>query len=103
MPYWAIGISSSDEEGFSNSILEFLSFGKPVIATRVGGNLDVINNKNGFLIDKNDHYQLFNIMKYLISNKKIIKKLGIQALKDSKKYDFNKMIQNYTELYESIS
>ena len=98
-----IGISSSDEEGFSNSILEFLSFGIPVIATRVGGNLDVINNKNGFLIDKNDHHKLFNIMKYLIINKKIIKKLGAQALKDSKKYDFNKMIQNYTELYESIS
>ena len=94
-----VGISSSDEEGFSNSIIEYLHFGKPVIATKVGGNLDVINKKNGFLVDKNNHDQLYNAMKYLFFNRHKIKELSIQAIKDSKKYSFKKMI---TKLYTNI-
>ena len=97
-----VGISSSDEEGFSNSIIEYLHFGKPVIATKVGGNLDVINNKNGFLIDKNNHDQLYKAMKYFLFNKHKIRQLSAQAIKDSKKYNFKKMIDQYTKLYTNI-
>ena len=33
-------------------LLESLSLGKPVIATNIGGNIEIIDdNKNGFLID----------------------------------------------------
>ena len=46
-----VGISSSREEGLSNTILEFLYFGKPVIATKVGGNPELIDKNNGFLIE----------------------------------------------------
>lgn len=97
-----VGISSSDEEGFSNSIIEYLHFGKPVIATKVGGNLDVINRKNGFLIDKNNHDQLYKVMKYLLLNTDKIKELSAQAIRDSKKYNFKKMIDQYTKLYTHI-
>ena len=58
-----VGISSSKQEGFSNTILEYLSFGKPVIATNVGGNPEIINNTNGILIENNNEEQLFNAMK----------------------------------------
>ena len=37
-----IGILTSNEEGLSNSILEYMSYGLPVIATRVGGNVEQI-------------------------------------------------------------
>ena len=50
-----IGILSSNEEGFSNSLLEYMSFSLPVIATDVGGNSDLVNdNSNGFLVKQND-------------------------------------------------
>ena len=46
-----IGILVSNEEGFSNTILEYMSFGLPVIASKVGGNPESVkNNYNGFLI-----------------------------------------------------
>ena len=39
-------------EGISNSIIEYMGLGKPVIATRGGGtNEVVIDNQNGYLID----------------------------------------------------
>ena len=37
-----LGVLPSHQEGFSNSLIEKMGYGLPVIATRVGGNLDAI-------------------------------------------------------------
>jgi glycosyltransferase involved in cell wall biosynthesis len=37
-------LNLSDSEGMSNSVLESMSFGVPVVATAVGGNLEVIRD-----------------------------------------------------------
>ena len=42
-----IGIICSNEEGLSNSILEYMNFNLPIVATKVGGNPEMI--KNNFL------------------------------------------------------
>ena len=97
-----VGISSSKQEGFSNSILEFLYFKKPVIATDVGGNVDIINQKNGILIENNNQDQLFAAMKKLILNKKEIARLGRGAEKDIKKYTFSGMVKKYEQIYDEI-
>lgn len=47
---WFINVSES--EGIPVSIMEAMSFGIPCIATDVGGTSEIVNNKNGFLIDK---------------------------------------------------
>lgn len=94
-----VGISSSNEEGFSNSILEYLSFGMPVIATNVGGNPEIINKTNGFIINTNDHIQLFKKMKLLIDNHQKFKQLSIQAKLDSQKYSFKKTVKEYSLTY----
>ena len=95
-----VGISSSLEEGFSNTILEYLSFGKPVIATNVGGNVDIISKKNGILIESNNHQQMFEAMKTMIINKKDLKKFKNGAKSEVQKYCFEKMIENYKNVYE---
>ena len=46
-------INVSETEGIPVSIMEAISFGIPVIATNVGGTSEVVNNKIGYLIDKN--------------------------------------------------
>ena len=46
-------INMSESEGIPVSIMEAQSFGIPVIATNVGGTKEIVNNENGFLIDKN--------------------------------------------------
>tara|TARA_B100000035_G_scaffold258318_1_gene228617 strand:- start:12582 stop:13745 length:1164 start_codon:yes stop_codon:yes gene_type:complete len=95
-----VGISSSLEEGFSNTILEYLSFGKPVIATNVGGNVDIISQKNGILIESDNYHQMFEAMKRMIINKNDLKKFKDGAKSEIQKYCFEKMIENYKNVYE---
>jgi glycosyltransferase involved in cell wall biosynthesis len=53
-PYAAsdVGILASHTEGFSNSLIEGMAVGLPMIATRVGGNFDALDDgENGFLVE----------------------------------------------------
>jgi len=47
-----IFINLSSSEGIPVSIMEAISSGIPVIATNVGGTKEIINKKNGYLINK---------------------------------------------------
>ena len=61
-----IGILCSDEEGLSNSILEYMNLKLPVLATKVGGNPELItNNYNGFLVKRGTIEILLNYLKNL--------------------------------------
>lgn len=46
-------INLSSSEGIPVSIMEAMSFGIPVIATDVGGTREIVNNKNGILLEAN--------------------------------------------------
>ncbi|WP_412565930.1 glycosyltransferase [Thalassospira sp. MIT121401] len=46
-----VGLLSSHEEGFSNSILEVMYAGIPIIATDVGGNQEIVQNgRHGYIV-----------------------------------------------------
>ena len=54
-----IGVMSSDSEGFSNAIMEYMATGLPVIATAVGGNFDLVKDKvNGYLTKPGDYLSI---------------------------------------------
>lgn len=44
LPAMDIGVLTSDSEGFSNAVMEYMAVGLPVIATAVGGNLDLVED-----------------------------------------------------------
>ena len=55
-------------------MLESLASGVPVISTKVGLAQDIIkNNKNGFLINKNDDKNLVKKLKLLLIKKNNLK------------------------------
>jgi glycosyltransferase involved in cell wall biosynthesis len=74
---------------------------KPVIATKHGGNDEiVIENKTGFLIIKNDVRSLTEKIEYLLDNKDVAKEMG-RAGRDrmEKVFCLEKMTEAYLNLY----
>ena len=99
-----IGILVSDEEGFSNTILEYMSFGLPVLATNVGGIPEAIKNGvNGFLIQKNNQKQLTENIIKLSTNVNLRKKISNSNLKKVEEYfNISSACKNYTRFYLNL-
>ena len=99
-----IGVLVSNEEGFSNTILEYMSFSLPVIATNVGGNSEVIKNGlNGFLIEKNNIQQLKKKLVLLIQNNKLRRKMGQSGYEIIKeKFKLQNTANMYKNYYDQL-
>jgi len=66
-------LPSIQGEGFPMVVLEAFASGIPVIATKSGGHVEIIeNNKTGHLVDINKPEQISKIITSLISNKKLL-------------------------------
>lgn len=70
-------VLTSDSEGFSNSILEYMAAGKPVVATDVGGASEaILENETGFLVARNDHESLAERICRLLNDQILLDELG---------------------------
>jgi glycosyltransferase involved in cell wall biosynthesis/dTDP-4-amino-4,6-dideoxygalactose transaminase len=70
-------VSPSLTEGFSNVVIEAMASGKPVVATRVGGNKEaVIDQKTGILVKPGDAQALANAITFILHNSKVRQDLG---------------------------
>jgi len=94
-----IFISISTWEGFPYTILEALSCGLPVVTNNVGGVAEVINSKNGILVN-NEVGQIQEALLRLINDEKLRVELGEQARLDIlEKFSIEKMLQKIEEIY----
>lgn len=70
-------VLTSDSEGFSNSILEYMAAGRAVVATDVGGAAEaVVENETGFLIAPNDDAALAERVCRLLNDERLRCELG---------------------------
>jgi glycosyltransferase involved in cell wall biosynthesis len=92
---------SSLKEGLPYSLLEAMQAGLPCVATKVGGNMEIINDKqNGLLVDAADPELLANAINLLIANEELAKNLSQKAQSTiSGKFSLNKMIENTINNY----
>jgi glycosyltransferase involved in cell wall biosynthesis len=91
-------------EGISNSIMEYMALGKPVIATLNGGNSELITEKsNGYLIEDNNIKTIAEKIEYLIEKPDVAKQMGnvgIQTIKND--FSIYKMVTKYLSLYDYV-
>jgi|GEM_PF-6437887 len=95
-------LPSHREGGPSRVILEAFSYGRPVIASKVGGIPEIVNNKNGILIDPNDTEQLKDAILLLSNNKNLIIDKGKNARVTAKNYTLKKYVRNINEIFNKI-
>ena len=84
-------------EGLPISLLESLSYGKPVITTPVGGIPEVVNDENGFLFEPGDKNALSEILNMIIANPSILK-LKTESAKESVRSNFPDSVAKVLEI-----
>jgi glycosyltransferase involved in cell wall biosynthesis len=90
-------------EGFSLALVEACMLGMPVIATDVGGNPEIIRDRDtGLLVSAKDSSALLKAMGLLYTDSALRNKLAKNARKEFvAKFNFEKIIQkNYINYYE---
>jgi len=99
-----ICVQPSLSEGLSNSILEFMSAGKPIVATSVGGNPELIKHGiNGILVKAADSSPLYEGIKDLLSNKGKAAMFGEAGRRIvEEKFSMPGMIKNYESFFKSF-
>ena len=96
-------IQPSLMEGISSTLLEAMGCGTCIIASNVGGNMEIIQNeKNGVLIEPNNVEKMLDkISNLLLENKKRVA-MSAEGLKTAIKYDWKQVGKLYLDIYESI-
>lgn len=91
-------------EGISNSILEMMAIGKPVIASAGGGTNEIIcDEDNGILIPALSEEHLYKNIISLVNDKNKRKYLGKNAIKTVKeKFSIEKMCFDIINLYKEM-
>lgn len=77
-------VSSSDHEGLSNSMLEALAIGIPVVCTDCpigGASMFIKDKENGMLAPVKDTRRFFEAIKYLIEHKELLPSMSAHAVK----------------------
>ncbi len=75
-----ICVLSSKNEGFSNSILEYMAAAKPVVATDVGGAREaIIEDETGFIVSVGDDEKMAARIISLLENEENAKAMGARG------------------------
>ncbi len=100
-----IGVLCSKAEGFSNSIIEYMAAGLPVVASDVGGNKEAVEHKKtGYIYSLSDPDGLFVNLSKLIESKELISLMGdLGREKAMANYDVSKYIESHHEFYERVT
>lgn len=99
-------VSSSRIEGLPFNIMEAMSVGLPIVASKIKGHEDLIlPSKNGFLFEYDNSNEFCEYIKLLYSNKNLQKSMSINSIDLSKKYSIDvvssKIINIILDEYES--
>ncbi len=100
-----MGVLTSTSEGFSNSLLEYMRAGLPVIATKVGGNSEVVREGvTGYLIEAGDHRKLAERILELLRNPQSAMVMGAAGRKlVEDKFSLSAMVQGHEDYYRKIA
>ena len=91
-------------EGISNTILEAMASGLPVIATAVGGNVELVEEGfNGCLFPVGDHQSLSDAMVSLLRDKEERARQGANARERVRRdFDWGRTVGAYLSVYDEL-
>ena len=93
-------LMSSDYEGLPQSVQEAMAAGLPIISTKAGGVVDVVENgKNGILVNCGDQTGLTVAMERLLLSPELCRQFSERSATLAQKYSIEACAAQYKELY----
>jgi glycosyltransferase involved in cell wall biosynthesis len=107
VPYiqsFSIAVNSSESEGFSNAVLEYMACGVPVVATNFGGSSEsVIHGKTGLLVSPNNHIEMADAIIELLNDPEAAKSMGARGRESIvSNYSFDVVVDKQEQYYADI-
>jgi glycosyltransferase involved in cell wall biosynthesis len=99
-----IFVLPSLSEGMPNAVMEAMAWGKPIVASAVGGVLELIEHQvTGILIPPGDPEKLAEALTKISRNIEWANQIGQNArLSVIKKYNLDVMVDSYSNLYDQL-
>jgi glycosyltransferase involved in cell wall biosynthesis len=100
-----ICVLSTFTEGVSNSILEYMALGKPVVATAGGGTNEIVRDKvTGFLISPSDPEELALKLETLLNDADLCARMGLAGKERIiDEFSIDAMVRKYINLYYNLN
>ena len=100
----AVSVLPSLSEGLSNTLLESMAAGVPVVATRVGGTPEAVSDgEHGLLVPPKDEAALAEAICAILADAELARRLGSQArARAVQRYSLERMVQANQDLYMNL-
>jgi glycosyltransferase involved in cell wall biosynthesis len=100
---FTVAVLCSESEGFSNSIIEYMQAGKPIVCTDTGGNPELIEDGvTGFLVPVGDVDALAKRIEMLLLDRELAQRLGERARVSARAYSHVRMVDEHMALYDVV-
>jgi glycosyltransferase involved in cell wall biosynthesis len=99
-----IAVLTSQSEGCSNAILEYMNASLPVVATSVGGNPELVaDGETGHLVAVNDSQAVADKLLDLLNNSDKARRIGESGRKRVEQlFSLERMITQHQEYYQRL-
>lgn len=99
----AVVVVPSLIEGHSASVVEAMAAARPVVATRVGGIVEVVEDgETGILVDPESSDQIANAVVRVLRDKELAKALSEKAARKAEEYDVKRVAEGELSAYVNI-
>ncbi len=93
----------SSSEGLPVVGVQALAMGLAIVASRVGGFVDLIENQeNGFLVDPGDTQVFIKSLRYLLSDQSRLQEFKRASRTKSKEFDITRVASAYEEIFLNL-
>jgi len=98
-----VAVLTSESESLSNVILEAMAAGLPVVAYRVGGNAELVNEDRGSLISTGDEEGFTSAVLQLLASPGMRLEFGENGRKFAlENFSLERIVQRYEACYETL-